>query len=268
MNRRAFDVRERRVREFAEPRGELLDLPVGERAQIVHRRPQRLERRAAGLVRHRHGDVRATGERAQQFPLGTGQILEAVCEHRLAVPRLEVRREPLDGAAAQEIAVPASEPFELGAVGRVEAGEVAVERLGLEQPGLELGERRGERVGEAGEPRRPAEAVQRRVAHDAPDEQAPLRILQQRLRVTAAVGDPLEDVVERPDRPAEQRRLPREQVALDALDVRPVRHDQHGLAFELAQIPLQEERDFAGAGRPSYESETHRPILDRGPDGS
>ena len=247
---------------------ELLDLSVGERAEIVHRRAQCLERRATGLVRHRDGDFGAPRERAQQLPFGAGQILEAVREHRLVVPRLEVRLEPLDGATAKEVAVPAAEPFQLRPVCRIETREITVELVGLEQPRLELGERRSESVRKAGKARGAAEAVQRGVADDPPDEQAPLRILEEGPCVAGAVRDPLEDIVEGPDRSAHERRLPCEQVALDTFDVRPVRHDQDGLVFEHAQIALQQECDFARAGRPCDQAEAHRPILDRGPDGS
>ncbi len=265
---RALDVRERGMRELAEARRQLLDAPVGERAQIVHRRPQRLERGPPRLVRHRDGDLGAPGERAQQLPLGAGEVLEAVREDGLVVPRVEVGRKPLDGAAAKQVAVPAAEPVELGAVRAVEPREVAVQCVGLEQPRLELGEGRGQGVGEAGEAGRAPEPVQRGVTDDPPDEQAALRVLEQRPRVGAGVGQALEDVVEGADRAAQQRRPAGEQVALDAFDVRPVRHDQHGAAFQLAQIALQEECDFARAGRPGDQAETHRPILDRGPDGS
>ena len=146
--------------------------------------------------------------------------------------------------------------------------EVAVKLRGLEQAGLELGERRRERVREAAEAGRAAEPVQRRAADDPPNEQAPLRVRDDRTRAVAAVGDPREDVVERADRPTEQRRAAAQEIALYAVDVRPVGHDQHGSAIHRAQIPLQQERDLARAGRPGDQAETHRPILDRGLDGS
>ena len=188
------------------------------------------------------------------------------------MPGVEVALEPLDGVPAQAVAIPAAEPVELCPVRGVEAGEVAVERLGVDEPGLELAERGGERVGEPGEARGAAEAVQRDVADDPPDEQAALGIREDPA-TPAAVGDPREEVVEGADRAAEERRAPREQIPLDPLDVRPVRHDEDGLASRPArpqdgEISLRKERDFARVGGPDEQAEAHRSILDRGPDGS
>ena len=53
-------------------------------------RCERCERDPTGLVRQRHLHLGAAGERLEQRPLGAGQVLEAVREHRLAVPRVEV----------------------------------------------------------------------------------------------------------------------------------------------------------------------------------
>ena len=252
------------MRELVEPRRQNLDAPVRERAEVVHRRAQRLERRPPRLVRQRDRHLGAAGERAEQLPLGAGQVLEAVGEDGLAVPRAEVGLEALDRMPAQRVSIPAAQPVELRAVRGVEAGEVAVERGRVEQAGLELREGRGERLGEPGEARRAAEAVQRRAADDAADEQRALRVAEQR---PGAARDPLEDVVERPDRAAEQCAGPREQVALDPFDVRAVRHDENRPAGKRSQIPLQQERHLARAGRPCDEAETHRSILGLGPDG-
>ena len=245
-----------------------LDPAVRQRAQVVHRRSERLERRPALLVRQRNRHVGATGERAEQLPLGAGQILEAVGEHGLAVPRLEVRLKPPDCVAAQRVTIPAAEAVELRAVGGEETAQVAFERFRLEQAGLELGEGRRERVGEACEARRAPEPVQRRMPDDAAHEQAALNVGHDRPRVAVSADDLPEDVVERPDRAAEQGAAAREQVPFDALDVRSVRDDEDRAAVENGQIPLQQKRDFARVGRPCDEAEPHRAILDLGPDGS
>ena len=93
-------------------------------------------------------------------------------------------------------------------------------------------------------------------------------VAEQRPGRAAGVGDPLEDVVERADRAAEERAAAREQVTFDTLDVRPVRDDENRLARERGQIALEQKRHLARVGGPGDEAETHRSILDLGPDGS
>ena len=263
----ALDVGQRGMREVVEARRHDLDAPVGERAQVVHRRPQRIERRAPRLEGHGNRHVGATCERAQELPLGAGQILEAVREDGLAAPGVELGLEPVDRVASQRVPVPALQSVELGPVRGEEPREVAVDRGRLQQARLELPERRCERVGEAGEAGRASEAVQRRAADDAADEQRALRITEQRSGVGAVLGDPLEHVVECPDRAAEERAAPRQEVTLDTFDVRPVRDDEDRLARERSEIALEQERHLARVGGPGDEAETHRSILGLGPDG-
>ena len=126
--------------------------------------------------------VRA-GERLEQRPLGAGQVLEAVREDRLAVPGVEVGLQALGRAAAQQVAIPEAEPVELGAVRGVERGEVALELVRVEQPGLELAERPQQLVGEAAEARRRGEAVERRGREHAADEERALRLRDDAARV-------------------------------------------------------------------------------------
>jgi hypothetical protein len=168
--------------------------------------------------------------------------------------------------AAKRVAIPAADPVELGAIGREQACEIAVERRRLQEARLELGERRSERVCEAGEACRAAEAVQRGAADDAADDERPLGVAEHRPR-RATLCDAGEDVVERPDRAAEQCAAARQQVTLDAFDVRPVRDDEDRLPRKHSEITLQQERDLARVGRPGDEAETHRSILGLGPDG-
>ena len=54
-----------------------------------------------------------------------------------------------------------------------------------------------------------------------------------------------------------------EQVALDAVDVRPVRHDQKRLVVETRQIALEQQRDLARVRRPRDEAQSHRAIEPR-----
>ena len=72
-----------------------------------------------------------------------------------------------------------------------------------------------------------------------------------------------EEVVERPDRAAEEAAAAAEQVALDAVDVRRVRHDQCRFVVEARQIALQKKRDFARMRRPREEGQPHLPIVER-----
>ena len=131
-------MRERRGRDRVESGRQLLDAAVGELRQIVHRLRQRGEGRPAGLVRDRDGDVGASGERLQERPFRSGQVLEAVGEHRLAAPRVELTRHSLRRVAPQQIAVPETEAIELTAVGGIEGGELPVEIVRIEQSRLEL----------------------------------------------------------------------------------------------------------------------------------
>ena len=67
--------------------------------------------------------------------------------------------------------------------------------------------------------------------------------------------------------PLKQAAAAREQVALDAVDVRRVRHDQDRFVVEARQIALEQERDFARVRRPCEEGEPHLPIVERPQDG-
>ena len=61
---------------------------------------------------------------------------------------------------------------------------------------------------------------------------------------------------------------PAQQLALNAVDVRPVRHDEHRLGsdarIERSQIPVEEEFDLARVRRPRDQPERHPPTLARG----
>ena len=110
---RPFEMRERRRRDRPVSRRQLLDGTRGETGEILGRPPQRREDRASRLVRERDGDLGSRSQRLEQRPFGTGQVLEAVREDRLAVPGVEVDAEALDRMTAQQAAIPAPEPVEL-----------------------------------------------------------------------------------------------------------------------------------------------------------
>ena len=241
----ALEVRELGRGDLAVARPELLDAPVRERAEVPGRARERLERRPVRLVRERDGHLGTAGERFQERPLRSGQVLEPVGEDGAPRPRVELPGHSIGGVAPQEVAVPEAELVELRAIGGVEQCEVAAEIGGLDEARLELGQRGPERVREAREPRRRAEAVEGRGRNSRADEQLPLGIGRDRIARAACARDPLEDVVERPDVAREQRSALREELALDALDVRPVRHDEHRITVERAQIALQEQSHLA-----------------------
>ncbi len=250
-----------------ELRPELFRPPTGECREILGRPLKRRERDPARLVRQRHLHVGAAGERLEQRPLGSGQILEPVGEDRLAVPGAEVALQALGCLPAHDVAVPEAEPVELVPVGAVEGGETAVEILGVDEAGLELAERRDERVREAVEARRQGQPVEPRACFldRAPGRKRLLRRRGEGLRrsgVAVPAGDQLEEVVEGPDRPSEQAAAALQEVAFHPVDVRPVRHDQKRLFVEPGEVALEEKGDFARVCGACDEAQAHRAILD------
>ena len=262
---RALEMGERRGSERGVARRQLLDPSRSESGEILGRSAQRGERRPGRLVGERDRYLRARSKRLEERPLRAGEILEAVGEDRLAVPRVEVGLQALDRVAAEQAAVPPLEPVELGAVAGVEPAELTLDRLRSEQPRLELLERLLERVDEAGPPCRACESVELRSADDAADDQRLLRTSQHLPRLRGPGREAAEHVVEGADRAAEERGPPRQQLELDAVDVRPVRHDEHRIGrapgSERVEIAAEEEFDLARVGRPRDESERHPPTL-------
>ena len=259
-----LEVDERRRDTSLQPGGrgwELLDRTRRELGEIRHGPLERGERGTAGLVRDRDGDLGARGERLEQRPFGAGQILEAVREDRLARPRAEVGRDALGCSAAETVAIPEPDAIELIAVRRGEPREIAVESRGSHECRCELAERRDEGVGEAVRPGGSREPLERRAADRVPDRKRALNLRGNRPVRGIVADDVLEEVVERPDVAREQRPPAAQEVALDPLDVRTVRDDEPGIApgvtLERDEIALEEQRNFAGVGRPHDERERH-----------
>ncbi len=88
------------------------------------------------------------------------------------------------------------------------------------------------------------------------------------MRIGAVECDALEDVVEGADRAAEERWTAREELALDAVDVRPVRHDENRLTIERGQIAVEQTLDLARVCRACDETKRHRTIVEPPADGS
>jgi len=225
-----------------------------------------LERRECGparLVRERDRHLAAAGKRLEQLPLGAGQVLEAVREDRAPVPGVELRGDALGGPPTLEVAVPGAEPVELGAVGAVQLPESALDVCRVDEPALELTDRVRQGVSEAGEARRGAEPVQRGgLGGPAKDERAH-RVREDGPRLAAVASELLEQVVEGADPAPEQAAVTAQQLPLDALDVRPVGHDQERPARKRGRIALEQERHLARVGGSRDERQPHRPIVVR-----
>src|SRR5205085_5193073 len=95
----------------------------------------------------------------------------------------------------------------------------------------------------------------------APHDEDSLGIREHALALGISGGDRGEEVVEGPDPAREERARPLQELALDALDVRPAWHDQKRLALERGQIPVEQELDLAGVCGPDDEAERHPPIV-------
>jgi hypothetical protein len=80
--------------------------------------------------------------------------------------------------------------------------------------------------------------------------------------------DAVEDVVERADRAPEQGRTARQELPLDSVDVRPVRHDENRLTIESGQIAVEQTLDLARVCRARDETKGHRTIVEPPADGS
>src|SRR5207302_10305689 len=131
--------------------------------------------------------------------LRAGRTLDAVREAGPAAPRVQVGREPLGSATAQNVAVPHAEPLELGAICGVEPAELATGVLRLDERRLELAERREQRVAEAAEASRAAETVELRLGDCPPSYEDPLRVGEHAPALAVARRDRCEEVVEGPD---------------------------------------------------------------------
>ena len=124
---RPLEVRERRRRDGRVAWRELLDRRAREGGEVLGSPSQCCEGRPARLVGQRDRDLRPRGQRLEQFPLGPGEILEAVGEDRLAAPGAEIGPEALDGVTAKQSAIPPLEPVELVPVAGVERAELPVD---------------------------------------------------------------------------------------------------------------------------------------------
>ena len=199
-------------------------------------------------------------ERFDQAPFGAGQVLEPVGEHRRARPRAEIGREPLHCPASNHSPIAHVEPRELGPIRRCEQRQVRVEIFGLEQARLDLCQSCGKSVREAGESRRLPQGLELHRADDAAKHDRALR-LAEHSGCRPVAGNVLEQRIERPDRPGEQRSTTSRELALHSIDVDPVRDDQPRIPVEGTQEPLEQKSNLAGVCRPDDEREPHLSIV-------
>ena len=115
------------------------------------------------------------------------------------------------------------------------------------------------------------EAVQLQAVDDPADDECLLQASEPPTGVGGAGRQTTKQVVEGADRPAEERRAPNQKLVLDAVDVRPVRHDEQRLepvrGVERSEITTEQELDLARVGRAYDEAERHPPTLARARDG-
>ena len=187
-------------------------------------------------------------ERFDESPFGPRQILESVREHGRPVPGPELGRSPLDSASPHHAAVAHPDPLQLRPVGPGQPRQVGAEILGIEQACLDLGQRRGERVREAREPRGWPELSRAGRVDEVPEHDGALGIAQGARR-RIATREECKERVERADGAGEQRSATTRKLSLDAIDIDAIRDDQPRIAVERVDEPVEQERDLAGMGR-------------------
>jgi hypothetical protein len=257
-----LDVRERGRRWPRRRTSQLLDRPPRELRELADRPLERGECDAAGLVGDGNGDVGPRRERLHERPLGAGQILEAVDEDRRARPGRQVAAKSLDRSPANAVAIRAAEPGELLTKRVDETREITVERIHVRERRFELADRCQRGVRKARRRRRAPEIVELEPGDRSPHHERALRLGRLGHPVEApVVRDPAEDVVERPDRPREQRRPATKEVTFDAVDLGAIRNDEPRAALEHACVALEKQRDLAGVSRSDDERQTHSSIV-------
>src|SRR6185437_16654362 len=98
--------------------------------------------------------------------------------------------------------------------GGIELAELAPDGVGREQSGLELVEHLLQRVDEAGTLGGARKAPELCSAHDTPNHECLLNAPEPRTPIGQAASEIPEHVLERPDRAAQQRRSPGQQLQL------------------------------------------------------
>ncbi len=177
------------------------------------------------------------------------QVFEPVRVDRPPVPRLQLVRHPLGGVAPLAVAVPASQPVELGAIRTQQLCQTLIEVLRLDEPGLELRDGRAECLGEACEPGS--------VPRQPSQQQRPLGVGEHGPVGSVAVGEAREQVVERRHPAADDRLAAGEEIPPNALRLGSVGHEQNRVARDVRGIAVEQEGDLAGIRRPRKQRQRH-----------
>ena len=267
---RAFEIGEARLRPVRPAGRQLLDPAAADGGKIGRRPLEGHEGGASWLVRKRDGQLGTRCQALEQRPLGAGQILEPVRKDRAAVPGAELVGDAAGRVPPLVIAVPEAEPLELLAVGGVERGKILVRpdrraRADPDSSSPSVPASESEKPGKRAERPSPFEL---RAREHAPDDQSALRLGRDRARGGIGARQLLEQVREGADRTAEQGRRALQQIALDSVDVRAIRHDQNRVLVERGQIAVEKGRHLARVGRAGEKRQRHAAILVPGPDSS
>ncbi len=226
-----LEMRERRWRDRFVARRQLLDGAGSEAREILGRAPQRREHRPARLVGKRNGDLGARGQRLEQAPTRRRSDPRS----RTRRPARRARRRGRSGGARRRGCAAGRDPS--ARAGRARSGSPRREhRARLPSPPAREAPRRARRASARGSRRSPharrigqsrrAPCRSRRGGRGAP------------ARLVRAAGErPTSRVARRRNRssnvpiePPSSAGLPRQQLELDAVDVRHVRHDEHRLS--------------------------------------
>ena len=212
------------VRELAQRGRQLEHSVAGERGEVTGGPRERRVRRASRLVGQRDVDVRPRRERLEETPFGRGQVLEAVGQDGSPVPGVELAGQAPDRIPAESAAIPCAEALELVPVPADEPRE----RLARDRRGSTSAPSTSARV-RASASANPGWTTARRVrvarrpgGAGCAARVSPSSRRRRRFRPRAP----------RRGRRTSRRCPPRSAVAArrssrsDAVDVRPVRHDQ------------------------------------------
>ena len=128
-----------------------------------------------------------------------------------------------------------------------------------DEPGLELADRREQRVGKSGRRGRRRQLSELELRQRAACGEGALHV--GRLRQTIVSGNVPEEVVERSDGSGEESGPPCHEVAFDTVDVPAIGDDEPRVAIEALQVALEEQGDLARMRRSNHERKPHASIV-------
>src|SRR5262249_20452776 len=143
-------------------------------------------------------------------------------------------------ARTAALAVTQSEPVELRLIGGAEPPEIAVELFVDDECGLDLRQRTEQRVREARRRSRGGKLVKLGLRNGAADSELTDRRRRDPSDPRCPGRELLEEIVERADPSRKEDGRALQQVALDTVDIRPVRHDEPRIVLDRLEKPVQE----------------------------